>query len=141
MVYWDGNRSADIYLSDEFKSYTKGLCGTFNGNKNDEFTDFSGTVQANVGPFAESFISDDCTVSPISDPTCDYECTVLDRSEFQACVGVVNKEVFKALCKKDVCADRAQTSAAECAILEKYSKQCSMNGITLDWRGPGLCGK
>lgn len=143
MIYWDGERSADIYLSDEFKSKTKGLCGTFNDNKKDEFTDFSGTVQANIKPFADSFISNDCSVSSVSDPTssCVYECTVLDQSEFKACAGVVNKEVFKALCKKDVCANLAKKSEAECAILEKYSKQCAMNGITLDWRGPGLCGK
>ena len=146
VIIWDGEHSVDIRVPESFQDEdTRGLCGTYNDNSTDDFMDFSGTLQTDVELFADTYATDTCDNNQYTPPTCDYQCTELDRAAFSKCHGHVDKEFFKALCKKDVCAydenEAEKRQAAVCAILDLYSRQCALNNISLDWRGPNLCGK
>ena len=143
VIIWDGKHSVNIRLPESFKEKTtKGLCGTYNDNSTDDLMDYSGTLQTDIELFADTYATELCDKQTFTPPACDYECTQLDQSVFSPCHGVVDKDFFKALCKKDACATTGeQREAAVCAILSKYSEQCALNNVQLDWRGPDLCGK
>lgn len=147
-IIWDGERSADIQLPEEFKSKTSGLCGTFNDDIADEFTDNDGQVQEKAYDFANTFIDNDCQSSEVLPKPCynsqeaDHKCSKLEEDAFSACKSVVDSSYFKTLCMNDVCASpEGRRDAMVCAMLTRYSRQCAFNNIVLSWRAPNLCRK
>ena len=144
-IYWDGHRSVDIHLAEDFKGKTMGLCGTFNDDSSDDFKDFSGTVRQSVHQFASSYASSDCSESPSDypDPSCPNDasnCAELEQDSFSKCHSKVNVKEFKDMCKLDACGSNNNAEAV-CAILERYSRQCAMKGEKLTWRRDDLCSK
>ena len=150
-VIWDGERTLDIRFPDSFKRLvTKGLCGNFNDDISDEFLDYSNQYQQDVNVFAASYKSDSpdslCTELVLTPKDCVLQCHELDEEYFAPCNGVIDKDFFKDLCKKDRCASKSpslsgESAAAVCAILDMYSRQCALQNVSLDWRKKATCGK
>lgn len=147
-IIWDGVRSADIQLPEVFKTKTAGLCGTFDDDLANEFTDNDGQVKTTEYAFANTFIDNDCTSPPVAPRPCynlqeaDQLCSKLEENVFSACSSVVNSSYFKTLCMKDVCDSRPEErDDMVCAMLTRYSRQCALNNIVLHWRAPNLCRK
>lgn len=151
VIIWDGLNKVDIrFPVQKFKGLTKGLCGNFNDNSADELTDYSGKHQPDINKFADSYNDDreKCQNDQYTEPACFLQCTEFDGPEFTPCHSVVDKEFFKALCKKDKCAYPGSDSASEanrravvCAMLDVYSRQCALNNVTLNWRRQDFCRK
>ena len=147
-IIWDGERTADIQLPEEFKTKTEGLCGTFNDDILDEFTDNDGQVQETIYAFANTFIDNDCVSDPVTPEPCnnsveaDQMCSKLEENVFSAGHSVVGSSSFKTLCMNDVCASPPELrDQMMCAMLTRYSRQCALNNVVLNWRAPNLCRK
>ncbi len=39
MVDWDGDNAVRLYLTNDYSKFVSGLCGFFNGDESDDFTD------------------------------------------------------------------------------------------------------
>ena len=53
---------------------------------------------------------------------------------------MVNPQPFFTSCVYDVCACGKEESCL-CELLESYVLECGRNGVRLEWRSKGLCGK
>jgi hypothetical protein len=53
---------------------------------------------------------------------------------------MVNPQPFFTSCVYDVCACGKEESCL-CELLESYVLECGRNGVRLEWRSEGLCGK
>lgn len=121
-------------------------------------SDSAGEVKNKVYDFANSYITysdTPCTSPELEAWTCpsapalkaEQHCSKLEESVFSACHSVINWKPFKTLCMNDVCAASAATPDqvidVTCAMLSRYSRQCSLNNIVLKWRGnvPEWCRK
>ena len=147
-IIWDGVRTADIQLPEEFKTKTAGLCGTFNDDVDDEFTDNGKQVQSDIRDFANSFVDNECMSGPVTPRPCynlqhaDQMCSKLEENVFSACSSVVDSSFFKTVCMNDVCASPLdQRADMVCAMLTRYSRQCALNNVILSWRAPNFCRK
>lgn len=147
-IIWDGERSADIQLPEEFKTKTAGLCGTFNDDISDEFTDNDGQVQTGEYEFANTFVDNNCVSGPLSPKPCynlqeaEQKCSRLEENVFSTCSSTVDSAFFKTLCLNDVCASPPnKRDDMVCAMLTRYSRQCALNNVILSWRAPNLCRK
>lgn len=147
-IIWDGERSADIQLPEEFKTKTAGLCGTFNDDISDEFTDNDGQVQTGEYAFANTFVDNNCVSGQLSPKPCynlqeaEQKCSRLEENVFSTCSSTVDSAFFKTLCLNDVCASPPnQRDDMVCAMLTRYSRQCALNNVILSWRAPNLCRK
>ena len=147
-IIWDGERSADIQVPEEFKTKTEGLCGNFNDDISDEFKDNGGVVQTVAYEFANSYVDNNCESARVTPKACynlqeaDQKCSKLEENVFSACSSTVDSSFFKTLCMNDVCASPLdQRDDMVCAMLARYSRQCALNNVILSWRAPNVCRK
>lgn len=151
VIIWDGLKKVDVrFPVEKFKGRTHGLCGNFNDNSTDELMDYSGHYQPDINKFADSYNIDGetCQNDEYTETPCSLQCTEIDGPEFTPCHSVVDKDFFKALCKKDKCAYPGSDSASlanrrevTCAVLDVYSRQCALNNVTMNWRREDFCRK
>ena len=47
-VEWDGDNSVDVYVNSSLADQVCGLCGNFNGDDSDDFTNPNGTLVSNI---------------------------------------------------------------------------------------------
>lgn len=55
MIRWDGRQSVFMSVTGDHKGGIKGLCGTYNGNKGDDFTTDTGKVVTSASSFASTW--------------------------------------------------------------------------------------
>ncbi|KAL4622712.1 otogelin [Arapaima gigas] len=139
-------REFRLYLQvDEFwKDDTVGLCGTFNGNSQDDFLSPSGMIESTPQLFGSSWkLSSACMQSPglpQLDP-CDTHqqaasyaaemCSVLDGELFSPCHKHLSPMSFVQRCKADTC---KCGKPCLCSALAHYARQCRKHGVNVDFR-------
>uniref|UniRef100_A0A8C9VDF4 Otogelin n=1 Tax=Scleropages formosus TaxID=113540 RepID=A0A8C9VDF4_SCLFO len=139
-------REFRLYLQvDEFwKDDTVGLCGTFNGNSQDDFFSPSGMIESTPQLFGNSWkLSSACVQSPglpQLDP-CDTHqqaasyaaemCGVLDGELFSPCHEHLSPLSFVQRCKADTC---KCGKPCLCSALAHYARQCRKHGVNVDFR-------
>ncbi|XP_043938812.1 otogelin isoform X2 [Protopterus annectens] len=133
-----------LEVDGKWKDDTIGLCGTFNGNIQDDFLSPVGVSESNPYLFGSSWkIPSVCeSVSPAVpvDP-CDVHlqaaayafevCSVINKGIFMPCHEYVSPAVYYEQCKADAC-KCGQTCL--CSALAHYARQCAKYGIVIDFR-------
>ncbi|XP_028291224.1 otogelin isoform X1 [Gouania willdenowi] len=132
-----------VLLDESWRDDTVGLCGTFNGNSQDDFLSPSGMVESSPHLFGNSWkVSSSCSSSlkPQREP-CDAHqeaatfsserCDVLAQHLFSSCHAHLSPAPFLQQCRSDVC--RCGTSCL-CSVLAHYARQCRRYAITVDFR-------
>ncbi|XP_060900124.1 otogelin [Labrus mixtus] len=140
-----------LYLqADElWKDDTVGLCGTFNGNIQDDFLLFScrspsGMIESTPNLFGNAWrVSSACSPSlstPQLDP-CDTHqqavtyasemCDVLNQDLFSACHEYLSPTSFHQQCRSDTC--KCGTPCL-CSALAHYARHCRRFSVIVDFR-------
>ncbi|XP_044212195.1 otogelin [Thunnus albacares] len=135
-----------LYLqADElWKDDTVGLCGTFNGNIQDDFLSPSGMIESTPQLFGNAWrVSSACSPSlstPQLDP-CDTHqqavayasemCDVLNQDLFSACHEYLSPTPFHQQCRSDTC--KCGTPCL-CSALAHYARHCRRFSIIVDFR-------
>ncbi|XP_032416717.1 otogelin [Xiphophorus hellerii] len=135
-----------LYLqADEaWKDDTVGLCGTFNGNTQDDFLSPSGMIESTPLLFGNAWkVSSACSLSlstPPLDP-CDTHqqavtyasetCDILNQDLFAACHEYLSPTPFHLQCRADTC--RCGTPCL-CSALAHYARHCRRFSIIVDFR-------
>uniref|UniRef100_A0A3Q2CIL9 Otogelin n=1 Tax=Cyprinodon variegatus TaxID=28743 RepID=A0A3Q2CIL9_CYPVA len=135
-----------LYLqADEtWKDNTVGLCGTFNGNSQDDFLSPSGMIESSPHLFGNSWkVSSACSLSlstPQIDP-CDTHqqavtyasemCDILNQDLFSACHEYLSPTPFHQQCRADTC--RCGTPCL-CSALAHYARHCRRFSVIIDFR-------
>ncbi|KAM7405723.1 hypothetical protein PAMP_000150 [Pampus punctatissimus] len=135
-----------LYLqADElWKDDTVGLCGTFNGNIQDDFLSPSGMIESTPQLFGNAWrVSSTCSPSlstPQLDP-CDTHqqavayasemCDVLNQDLFSACHEYLSPTPFHQQCRSDTC--KCGTPCL-CSALAHYARHCRRFSVIVDFR-------
>ncbi|XP_022602720.1 otogelin-like [Seriola dumerili] len=135
-----------LYLqADElWKDDTVGLCGTFNGNIQDDFLSPSGMIESTPQLFGNAWrVSSACSPSlstPQLDP-CDTHqqtvayasemCDVLNQDLFSACHEYLSPTPFHQQCRSDTC--KCGTPCL-CSALAHYARHCRRFSVIIDFR-------
>uniref|UniRef100_A0A3B3VYR0 Otogelin n=1 Tax=Poecilia latipinna TaxID=48699 RepID=A0A3B3VYR0_9TELE len=135
-----------LYLqADEtWKDDTVGLCGTFNGNTQDDFLSPSGMIESTPHLFGNAWkVSSACSLSLSSPPLdpCDTHqqavtyasemCDVLNQDLFAACHEYLSPTPFHLQCRADTC--RCGTPCL-CSALAHYARHCRRFSFIIDFR-------
>lgn len=149
---WDGRQSVFIQVSDDLKGKLGGLCGTYNGDRNDDFTSQTGQLATSVADFGNSWKKTDlgqacqdvvqlggCSVNIARTPVAQSKCQDLStHPDFIPCHHAVSPNEYVETCKTDCC--NSNSDDCMCSSMEAYSRACSAKGIKLNWRKAGRCG-
>ncbi|XP_038123894.1 otogelin [Cyprinodon tularosa] len=135
-----------LYLqADEtWKDNMVGLCGTFNGNSQDDFLSPSGMIESSPHLFGNSWkVSSACSMSlstPQIDP-CDTHqqavtyasemCDILNQDLFSACHEYLSPTPFYQQCRADTC--QCGTPCL-CSALAHYARHCRRFSVIIDFR-------
>ncbi|KAL1271209.1 hypothetical protein QQF64_030225, partial [Cirrhinus molitorella] len=133
-----------LQLEEHWRDDTVGLCGTFNGNIQDDFLAPSGMIESTPYLFGNAWrVSSACLPRPSLpqlDP-CDThqqaaayaveKCDVLTQEMFSACHEYVNPVGFQLQCRADVCKCGAPCL---CSILAHYARTCRRHGVIIEFR-------
>ncbi|CAM4525951.1 unnamed protein product [Leuciscus chuanchicus] len=133
-----------LQLGEQWRDDTVGLCGTFNGNIQDDFLAPSGMIESTPYLFGNAWrVSSACVPRPSLpqlDP-CDThqqaasyaveKCDVLTQEVFSACHEYVSPVAFQLQCRADVCKCGAPCL---CSILAHYARTCRRHGVIIEFR-------
>ncbi|XP_056591424.1 otogelin [Triplophysa dalaica] len=133
-----------LQLEEQWRDDTVGLCGTFNGNFQDDFLAPSGMIESTPYLFGNAWrVSSACVPRPSLpqlDP-CDThqqaaayaveKCDVLMQEVFAACHEYVSPMGYQLQCRADVCKCGAPCL---CSILAHYARTCRRHGVIVEFR-------
>ncbi|XP_030582086.1 otogelin [Archocentrus centrarchus] len=135
-----------LYLqADElWKDDTVGLCGTFNGNIQDDFLSPSGMIESTPQLFGNAWRVSSACLSSLSTPQldpCDTHqqavtyasemCDVLNQDLFSACHEYLSPTPFHQQCRSDTC--KCGTPCL-CSSLAHYARHCRRFSVIIDFR-------
>ncbi|XP_077442602.1 otogelin [Stigmatopora argus] len=135
-----------LYLTAEalWKDNTVGLCGTFNGNIQDDFLSPAGMIESTPLLFGNAWrVLSACTLSvltPQLDP-CDTHpqavayaskmCDILNQDLFSPCHQYLSPVPFHQQCRSDTCKCGVPCL---CSALAHYARHCRRFSIVIDFR-------
>ncbi|KAG4071830.1 hypothetical protein HA402_005991 [Bradysia odoriphaga] len=146
-VWWDGTSRVYIDAPPEYRGKTKGLCGTFSSNIQDDFLTPEGDIESSVTSFAnkwktketcqyvsDGFVPHPCHLNIENKEVAIKTCEVLKEEVFGECHWSVDVEPFYEDCLYDVCACKGDVSHCVCPVFAAYSNECSRQGVVVNWR-------
>ncbi|NWU10582.1 OTOG protein, partial [Cephalopterus ornatus] len=134
-----------LQVDERWKDDTTGLCGTFNGNTEDDFLSPAGVTESTPELFGNAWkTSSACVVvhdSSQMDP-CDIHlqaasyaaeaCSILTKDLFAPCYPYLSPVPYFEQCRRDTC-KCGQTCF--CSALAHYAHHCRRFGVVIDFRG------
>jgi len=134
-----------VTVPGSLKNQVSGLCGNYNGETNDDFTDNNGTLVENANLFATSFQTGDCDFTedpPVNDPPCNEE-QQAKWSSVEFCGAITSEEGpfstcdadFSGIyenCLYDMCLTNGDLNTLS-QIMSEAAELCG-DQLTCDWR-------
>ncbi|NXP87133.1 OTOG protein, partial [Passerina amoena] len=134
-----------LQVDERWKDETVGLCGTFNGNTEDDFLSPVGVTESTPELFGNTWkTSSACVLAHDSsqvDP-CDVHlqaasyaaeaCSILTKDLFAPCYPYLSPVPYFEQCRRDTC-KCGQTCF--CSALAHYAHHCRRFGVVIDFRG------
>ena len=153
-ILWDGNRRVDITVSDRWKGLLCGMCGNYNGDRDDDFKLRDGSPTTSINTFGNSWeyakSPPDCGIPPPPPPCkadvmqeAQTQCNVLKTGVFVACNGVVDPTDTIDSCIFDYCHSAPEEREEYfCGAISSYLTQCAEEGVVIiNWRTSTICRK
>ena len=124
----------------------RGLCGNFNGKRNDDFIKKNGNKTVSINEFGNSWkVNETCPDKPPPPPPClnagpatvkaKKKCALLKKPPFSQCHGTVNvDDGFIQSCEFDVCACNDHPMSCLCEEYEAYATACDIAGVPVEWK-------
>ncbi|XP_062996673.1 IgGFc-binding protein-like [Elgaria multicarinata webbii] len=158
-VSYDLVYDVKVTVPSTYKGQMQGLCGNYNGQKDDEFLLPNGQVTSDVAAFgaawkvpdpgANGSCSDGCSGSDC--PVCEERkkdifkqpnyCGFLTASDgpFKACHSKVDPSVYFSNCIYDLCLGNGENKVL-CQSIQSYVSACQEAGVSVEpWRNSSFC--
>ena len=155
-VIWNNVYNVRVTVRGRYINRTVGLCGTYNGIKNDDFWTSYGTTVNDEVEFANSWkVDPNCENATEVDHPCDVNsdrrliaqtnCSTLLRAPFNECASSINatEEGYIDDCEYDMCACEDDPVVCYCQALEAYAGDCA-SYVNIEWEDRpefAICGK
>ncbi|XP_076157955.1 alpha-tectorin-like [Alosa pseudoharengus] len=151
-VQYDWREYVKVTVPSSFMGRVGGLCGNFDGNKNNDLINPDGSVAKSIEALGKSWrvpnqrdeqgCKDECTGDcggcswwrrTKADVFCGVMTPILDLS-FKDCHAVIEPHIFFDMCKFDYCRGGDMKNYI-CNMLEVYTDACQRAGVKVhDWR-------
>ncbi|XP_033635214.1 uncharacterized protein LOC117296416 [Asterias rubens] len=149
-VEWDGHHRVIVSLPSSFGGTVCGLCGNFNGDKDDDIQDpmteaqfgESFSTNAACGECAECILPKPCQQYPDKLTKARALCKpILDTAgPFADCHHVLKPTFIYGDCLEDICGSDLISIVPVCTQLAEYADLCAMHGVVIkSWRKTELC--
>ncbi|KAI4898140.1 hypothetical protein NFI96_015403, partial [Prochilodus magdalenae] len=157
-IKFDLGNTVYVTVTAEHFSATRGLCGVYNSNADDDFTGRSGSISQYAASFGNSWrVPDQQTEVGCSDAaelghSCDITgdvrlrrgaesaCHQLKESPFSHCHHRVDPGPYVDTCLYVYCSLRdGEREGAVCDTLANYARECAQQHVIFSWRRPDLC--
>ncbi|XP_016844891.1 hemocytin [Nasonia vitripennis] len=153
VIQWDEGTRVYVRLDVKWKGRTKGLCGDFDDDAENDFKTPSGGVsEASAGLFADSWKmselcaettdqqTDTCAKHPERKLWATQRCRVMKSSLFEPCHSEVPPEAYIERCVLDACGcDDGGDCECLCTAIAAYAQECNARGVPIQWRSQKLC--
>ncbi len=156
-MLWDGVSFLEMTVPPKYRNSLCGLCGNFNGDKEDDFYGRDGLTQYRQsqqfgdawrvgGMKACSILPRDmphsyepeCTQTWASRIKSDKFCNAFKSSLFAGCVDKVDPDYYFKACKLDMC--ECPGEQCHCEVLTAYARECERAGQLISgWRDATNC--
>uniref|UniRef100_A0A8C7VBG6 SCO-spondin n=1 Tax=Oryzias sinensis TaxID=183150 RepID=A0A8C7VBG6_9TELE len=150
-----------VYLTvtAEHLAATRGLCGVYNNNPEDDFRKVDGTVSPYAASFGNSWrvadhTNEDCSDAAELGHSCDVVedvtlrrqaesvCHQLLENPFTHCHFRVDPAAYIDTCLYLYCSlPTRERDGGVCDTLATYARECAQQHIIIMWRTPSLCGR
>ncbi|CAK6975811.1 SCO-spondin isoform X5 [Scomber scombrus] len=158
-VKFDLANTVYITVTAEHLSATRGLCGVYNNNADDDFTTMGGTVSQFAASFGNSWKVPDQQNEGCSDAaelghSCDVSgdaalrrqaesiCHRLLEDSFTHCHPRVDPAAYVDTCLYLYCSlPPRERDAAVCDTLASYARECAQQHVIITWRTATLCAR
>ncbi|XP_029438960.1 otogelin [Rhinatrema bivittatum] len=133
-----------LRVDGRWKDDTVGLCGTFNGNMQDDFLSPVGVPESTPQLFGNAWkTSSACALEHVTTPMdpCDVHlqaasyateaCSIVMKDLFAPCHSYLSPVSYFDQCRRDTC-KCGQTCL--CSAVAHYAHQCRKHGVTVDFR-------
>ncbi|XP_075237780.1 hemolectin [Lycorma delicatula] len=146
VVWWDGQTRVYIDAPPLIEGKTQGLCGTFTYMQKDDFLTPEGDIESDVVSFANKWRTHESCDNVKQDSThpCDINiqnkalaetyCSNITGRLFRDCHFFVDPVQYYQDCLYDMCSCKGKTEDCLCPIIAAYAKQCSHQGVIIEWR-------
>ncbi|XP_028332624.1 alpha-tectorin isoform X2 [Gouania willdenowi] len=151
-VTYDGRSTMSISVPASYREKTCGLCGNFNGNRNDDFSTPSGTTVMTPDEFGRAWkvegnytCSDGCGSSCpqcVDERPARAQCEVIQapHGPFSFCHEQVDPTPFFNDCVFDVCLSGSEGVDLLCRAIEAYVSACQSANVRIyPWRQNTSC--
>ncbi|XP_067094200.1 IgGFc-binding protein [Osmerus mordax] len=156
LVTYDLVYHVTVTVPGNYRDKTCGLCGSFNGNRADDFTMSNNRVTKDVNAFGASWkvaikgVVCDNGCSGTACPVCDppkravfekpSHCGVMTapKGPFAACHSKLDPVSYFNDCVYDLCVSEGDEKVL-CDSVAAYAFNCHMAGVDLDWRTSSFC--
>ncbi|XP_071498841.1 IgGFc-binding protein-like, partial [Diadema antillarum] len=144
-VQYDGRYRAEITLPETYRNHTCGLCGTYDGLRDNDYTRPDGRVVTSAVLFANSWSGSECTspgdlVDPCSDDatrtSASTQCSILSDEDGMLgdCFSYVDPSSYFLACVYDLCATLPEDDLL-CEDVDAYASACrEAGGSPGNWR-------
>ncbi|XP_053545253.1 mucin-5AC [Bombina bombina] len=151
LLLWDKKTSIFIKVSSEYKGKLCGLCGNYDGNRNNDFTTRGNAVVASADEFGNSWkmstncpdakdTKDPCIINPYRQSWAQKQCSIINSNVFSACHPHVDPLKYYEACVSDSCAcNTGGDCECFCTAVAAYALACGDLGICISWRTPIIC--
>ena len=163
-IYWDGRARAEVTVSTLIRGQICGLYGTYNGNRNDDFTKPDGGLARSLNEFGDSWLIPDpttpgCTQTEVKkrnalqslNCTTDQDviaegqesCSFIRHGPLAFCNDVLDPADYIESCEFDYCCcNETEREDCYCDSISSYASACADAGVARStWRSPDLCRK
>ncbi|XP_077410354.1 SCO-spondin [Vanacampus margaritifer] len=148
-----------VTVTSEHLAATRGLCGIYNNNPNDDFTTIGGTVSQYAASFGNSWKVPDqqnevCNDAAELGHSCDVTgnaalrrqaetvCHRLLESPFTQCHPRLDPAAYRDTCLYLFCSlPLKEREAAVCDTLASYARECAQQHVIIIWRRGTLCAR
>ncbi|KAK2830490.1 hypothetical protein Q5P01_018421 [Channa striata] len=157
-IQYDWNEYLAITVPGSFAGSVCGLCGNFNGEKEDDLTTPTGSVASSLAALGESWRvpglkdsascrdecggqCENCSLSLVQEIEHQSFCAALaeDIAEYTGCQLNIDSTVFKANCMLDLCRGEDMNTYL-CNTLQGFADICQRSGVNVpNWRSSTQC--
>ncbi|XP_033114280.1 mucin-2-like, partial [Anneissia japonica] len=148
-LHWDGDDSVSVIAQSDLFNNTRGLCGTYNNNPEDDFMLHDGTITTSPASCGSDYTMNpaECSVAnqlryciiDVDIQRAKHSCQAIKNETFADCHPFVRYEPYYEACQEDVCNCNCSRTDCACNSYEAYARECARHKVYIDWRTEERC--
>ncbi|NWW84806.1 FCGBP protein, partial [Rhynochetos jubatus] len=155
VIRYDLLHHVTVTVPQSYQGHLCGLCGNYNGQRNDDFLLPGGQQAPNAMAFGSAWktpnasCSDECSKEDCPDCT-EQQAAVFQKSNycgilmvpkgpFGSCHHLIDPDLYFQACLHDLCLAQGNTRVL-CQSIQSYATACQDAGVSIEpWRKPSFC--